>query len=145
MFGRKRKGQPIDAALTATQEAAHYDPDAYLTVSGFGLPLWAFSFEKEVEGRARKYAQQVNPDEYNGDYLDAFLTARADQLRRSLDLQLANKTFTIQERARGQAARVLRAQTALARPSRNWPAARRSWHGCASWTAAHCNGRRHFP
>ena len=71
MFGRKRKGQPIDAALTATQEAAHYDPDAYLTVSGFGLPLWAFSFEKEVEGRARKYAQQVNPDEYNGDYLDA--------------------------------------------------------------------------
>ena len=103
MFGRKRKGQPIDAALTATQEAAHYDPDAYLTVSGFGLPLWAFSFEKEVEGRARKYAQQVNPDEYNGDYLDAFLTARADQLRRSLDLQLANKTFTIQE-----------AQTALA-------------------------------
>ena len=109
MFGRKRKGQPIDAALTATQEAAHYDPDAYLTVSGFGLPLWAFSFEKEVEGRARKYAQQVNPDEYNGDYLDAFLTARADQLRRSLDLQLANKTFTIQERARGQAARVLRA------------------------------------
>ncbi len=109
MFGRKRKGQPIDAALTATQEAAHYDPDAYLTVSGFGLPLWAFSFEKEVEGRARKYAQQVNPDEYNGDYLDAFLTARADQLRRSLDLQLANKTFTIQERARG-----LRAQTALA-------------------------------
>ena len=62
-----------------------------------------------MEGRARKYAQQVNPDEYNGDYLDAFLTARADQLRRSLDLQLANKTFTIQERARG-----LRAQTALA-------------------------------
>ena len=114
MFGRKRTGQPIDAALTATQEAAHYDPDAYLSVSGFGLPLWAFSFEKEVEGRARKYAQQVNPDEYNGDYLDAFLTARADQLRRSLDLQLANKTFTIQERARGQAARVLRAQTALA-------------------------------
>ena len=53
MFGRKRKGQPIDTALTATQEAAHYDPDAYLTVSGFGLPLWAFSFEKEVEGRAR--------------------------------------------------------------------------------------------
>ena len=80
MFGRKRKGQPIDAALTATQEAAHYDPDAYLTVSGFGLPLWAFSFEKEVEGRARKYAQQVTPDEYTGDYLDAFLTARADQL-----------------------------------------------------------------
>ena len=67
-----------------------------------------------MEGRARKYAQQVNPDEYNGDYLDAFLTARADQLRRSLDLQLANKTFTIQERAWGQAARVLRAQTALA-------------------------------
>ncbi len=119
MFGRKRKGQPIDTALTATQEAAHYDPDAYLTVSGFGLPLWAFSFfEKEVEDRARKYAQQVNPDEYNGDYLDAFLTARADQLRRSLDLQLANKTFTIQERARGQAARVLRAQEALAQAQR---------------------------
>ncbi len=46
-----------------------------------------------MEGRARKYAQQVNPDEYNRDYLDAFLTARADQLRRSLDLQLANKTL----------------------------------------------------
>lgn len=49
MFGRKRKGQPIDAALTATQEAAHYDPDAYLTVSGFGLPLWAFSFEVNTD------------------------------------------------------------------------------------------------
>lgn len=114
MFGRKWKGRPIDAPLAATQEAAHYDPDAYLTVSGFGLPLWAFSFHKEVEDRARKYLQQVNPDEYNGDYLDAFLSARADQLRRSLDLQLADKTFTIQERARGQQARVLRAQEALA-------------------------------
>ena len=145
MFGRKRKGQPIDAALTATQEAAHYDPDAYLTVSGFGLPLWAFSFEKEVEGRARKYAQQVNPDEYNGDYLDAFLTARADQLRRSLDLQLANKTFTIQERARARPPGSSGHRPPCPRPSRNWPAARRSWHGCASWTAAHCNGRRHFP
>lgn len=120
-FGMKRKKwkkQPIDAPLEATQEAAHYDPDAYLTVSGFGLPLLAFSFEKEVEDRARKYVHEVNGDEHNGDYMDTFLTARADQLRRSLDLQLARKTFTIQERARGQAARVLRAQEALAQAQR---------------------------
>lgn len=115
IFRRKRRGQPIAAdALTATQEAAHYDPDAYLTVSDYALPLWAFSFHQEVEARAKKYVHQINPDEYNGDYLDTYLAARADQLRQSLDLQLASKTFTIQERARGQDARILRAQTALA-------------------------------
>ena len=145
MFGRKRKGQPIDAALTATQEAAHYDPDAYLTVSGFGLPLWAFSFEKEVEGRARKYAQQVNPDEYNGDYLDAFLTARADQLRRSLDFSWPTRPLPFRSGPGARPPGSSGHRPPWPRPSRNWPAARRSWHGCASWTAAHCNGRRHFP
>lgn len=118
MFGRKRKGQPIDTALTATQEAAHYDPDSYLTVSGFGLPLRAFSFEKEVENRARSFLDHVNPDELNGEYLDAYLAAIASKLRRSLDSQLASKSNTIQERARGQAARVLRAQEALAQAQR---------------------------
>lgn len=115
---RRKQGQPIDAALAANQEATHYDPDAYLSVSGFCLPLWSFSFENEVENRARKYVHEVNGDEHNGDYMDAFLTARADQLRRSLDSQLASKAYTIQERARGQAARVLRAQEALAQAQR---------------------------
>ena len=86
------------------------DPDSYVVPSEIVVPSWVYGYHVELEKTIDDFLKDVKVDPYMPKYMKAEIDSKIGAAKAEIYKQYAANRYTVEERRRAQAAKLLKLQ-----------------------------------